>query len=868
MRTNFSPVISVCCLLYAFSAISFAQEQGQGSVPGVIQTTASTVPRLVSFSGVLKDAAGKPVTGPVSVTFSLYAEQDGGSPLWSETQVAEADAQGSYTVHLGATNPAGLPLELFTTGAARWLAIQTPDQAESRRVLLVGVPYALKAADADTLGGKPASAYVTLEQQAASAASGTETQAVNQANPTGMMRALAPAGNAPTACSAVTSDGTAMVNRIALFTTPCNIEQSPLLAVGGKVGLALATPFAYLDVAPTTTATSSSPTVTGQALRGSITVNPSSASSGIYEGVRGQALDTGATNAVGQLKGFTSYTESVSDQNVGVLYGSYSQSQVSKTGGYAVEAYGTYASAVETAGHLTTGYGLFAQAEGAMTTGFGVYSSVGAYGSGKPATGYGVYVAPLSVTGTSFGLYQGGANDKNYFAGNVGVGTTTPSALLEVNGTAKFDGAVTFAGGETDTGNITTAGQLVSTVATGTAPLQVSSTTQVANLNASLLDGLSASAFATTGANTFTGNQTINASLSLTGSINSALTLQGSVTDPNSGYTSSNVIAGYIGNAVTNNATGATIAGGGGSPGQGFASNIVSDDFGTVGGGVINVAGKGNGTGFAATVGGGYLNTASGMEATVGGGHANTASSVDSTVAGGESNIASGALTTVAGGNFNTASGADSTIAGGEDNTASGTFAMVAGGVENTASGDGSFAAGQYAYATDSGSFVWCQQNGSQCTSSGTNSFVVSVNGPIYFYDGTGGAGCYLSANSGSWTCSSDRNLKSNIVSIDSRSVLKRVAQMPISQWSMKADSGGHKHIGPMAQDFYSAFGLGDTDKYIAQGDAQGVALASIQGLYQEVQEKEERIRKLEAKLQDLEERMAAFSTGNPQKLP
>jgi hypothetical protein len=48
-----------------------------------------------------------------------------------------------------------------------------------------------------------------------------------------------------------------------------------------------------------------------------------------------------------------------------------------------------------------------------------------------------------------------------------------------------------------------------------------------------------------------------------------------------------------------------------------------------------------------------------------------------------------------------------------------------------------------------------------------------------------------------------------------------------------------------MAQDFYAAFGLGDTDKYIAQGDAQGVALASIQGLYQLVQEKDEQIRKL-----------------------
>jgi hypothetical protein len=153
------------------------------------------------------------------------------------------------------------------------------------------------------------------------------------------------------------------------------------------------------------------------------------------------------------------------------------------------------------------------------------------------------------------------------------------------------------------------------------------------------------------------------------------------------------------------------------------------------------------------------------------------------------------------------------------------------------------------------------------CGSEGTNSFVVAANGPISFYTGPGGAGCKLAAGSGSWACSSDRNLKNNIRSIDSRSVLELVAQMPISQWSMNSDTAGRKHIGPMAQDFYAAFGLGDSDKYIAQGDAQGVALASIQGLYQLVQEKleqkDERIQKLEALLQGLEERMARLESAS-----
>ncbi|MGA8029612.1 MAG: tail fiber domain-containing protein [Bryobacteraceae bacterium] len=762
---------------------------------GAQQVQPPIVPRLIQFSGVLKDSQSKSQTGNVPVTFSIYASQEDGAPLWTETQEVTPGADGNYAVLLGAASQSGVPAELFLSGGARWLGIQTPDQPEQPRVLLVSVPYALKAADADTLGGKPASAYVTVEQQAISPAPGAHAAAASQAASTGMMRALTAPLNTPGACSTVTSDGTAAANSIALFTTACNIEASPLVASSGKVGLATTTPSAYLDIYPITTAFASSATVTAQAIRGNVTANPSSASYGIYEGVRGQANDGGATNRVGTLKGFVSSTGTTSNQNVDALYGLYSQAQVNKPGGTAAAAYGIFANAVETAGTLSTGYGLYAEAQGTMATAYGVYSTVTNYSSGKPVAGYGVFIAPLTVSGTSFGLYQGGSGDKNYFAGKVGLGTSTPSALLEVNGTAKFDGAVTFAGGETYTGNVTTNDQLVSTVATGTAPLSVASTTQVANLNASLLDGLSASAFATTGANTFSGGQTINGNLNLTGSINSALVLQGSVTDPNTDYASANVIGGDSYNIVTNGAIGATIAGGGAvnQSSETLYPNTVSADFGTVSGGVGN------------TAGGDY-----------------------------------------------------STVAGGYENSASGSYSIAAGGYLNIARGAYTFAGGWNAAASDNGSFVWCQENGDVCTSKGTNSFMVSAGGGVYLYSGPGGQGCYLTASAGSWACSSDRNLKSNVASIDPLSVLERVAQMPISQWSMKSDTAGHKHIGPMAQDFYAAFGLGDTDKYIAQGDAQGVALASIQGLYRIVQEKNEQIRSL---LQEKGEEIQALKT-------
>jgi hypothetical protein len=124
------------------------------------------VPRLVKFAGTLKDGLGKPWTGVVGVTFAIYKEQEGGAALWLETQNVELDEQGRYTVLLGSTKSEGLALELFTAGEPRWLGVHVngPKEVEQPRVLLVSVPYALKAADADTLGGKPASAFLTTEQ--------------------------------------------------------------------------------------------------------------------------------------------------------------------------------------------------------------------------------------------------------------------------------------------------------------------------------------------------------------------------------------------------------------------------------------------------------------------------------------------------------------------------------------------------------------------------------------------------------------------------------------------------------------------------------------------------------------------------------
>jgi hypothetical protein len=116
------------------------------------------VPPVVKFGGVLTDVNNKPLTSAVGVTFSLYKDQEGGAPLWIETQNVTLDKVGHYTVSLGSTTSQGLPASPFAAGEARWLGVQVQGQAEQARTLLMSVPYALKALDAETIGGKPLSA--------------------------------------------------------------------------------------------------------------------------------------------------------------------------------------------------------------------------------------------------------------------------------------------------------------------------------------------------------------------------------------------------------------------------------------------------------------------------------------------------------------------------------------------------------------------------------------------------------------------------------------------------------------------------------------------------------------------------------------
>jgi hypothetical protein len=79
----------------------------------------------------------------------------------------------------------------------------------------------------------------------------------------------------------------------------------------------------------------------------------------------------------------------------------------------------------------------------------------------------------------------------------------------------------------------------------------------------------------------------------------------------------------------------------------------------------------------------------------------------------------------------------------------------------------------------------------------------------------------------------SDRNVKTDVAPLDDAAVLDKVAALPISRWSYKSERGV-RHVGPMAQDFYAAFKVGEDDKHITSIDEDGVALAAIKALHRE----------------------------------
>ena len=249
----------------------------------------------------------------------------------------------------------------------------------------------------------------------------------------------------------------------------------------------------------------------------------------------------------------------------------------------------------------------------------------------------------------------------------------------------------------------------------------------------------------------------------------------------------------------------------------------------------------------------------------------NTTASGDASTAMGYQTNAIGAFSTAMG--SGTTAGYGSTAMG-SGTTASGLYSTAMGyqtnaigdnstamGVNTTAVGDNSTAMGNNASTLDantsdptneaywhSNSFVY-GDGSAKTTSTASQQFMVRASGGIVFYTATDTTtGIQLPAGSGSWTNLSDRNAKDAVQPVDARDVLARVVAMPVNTWRYKTQDEKYRHMGPMAQDFYGAFHLGESDKGIDTIDASGVVLAAIQGLNS----------KLEAELAQLKQANAA----------
>ena len=714
-------------------------------VPLVAQTLGNSaipvqVPPLIQFSDVATDESGSSLSGIVSVTVSLYPSQQEREPLWTETQKVQLDSAGHFSVRLGSSNPSGVPTVLFTSGEARWLGVKIEDQPEKPRVLLLSVPYALKAGDAATVGGLPPSAFFRATPNATFAEGSTPGQTV------------------PPQSDTITGSGA--TNYLPRWDSSSDLTNSVLIQKGtgskAKVGIGLATPAATLDIAGS------------ELVRGPLTL--------ITDGTANASAGKNSQPINLQASAFDSSTSTAVKQ--------------------------VFQWQAEPAGNDTT-------------TPSGTLNLLFGEGATKP-----------SETGLSFA-----SNGQIAFA----TGQTFP-------GTAELSAANIFTADQTVSGKVS-ASQFLSTVAQGTAPLQVTSTTVVPNLNASLLGGLSAGAFqpagayASLGANTFTDSQTVDGNFSLPNTTSGGTQGVISIGAPflhNYGPSSSwNIFLGVQAGNFTTTGVNDTAMGY-----QALQKNITGSEN-TADGSLALAA---NTTG--------QYNTASGYAALT----ANNA---------GSSNTADGyqALTSNTTGGSNAAIGYEALNNNtmGSYNTASGYYALLNNltGSYNTALGflagpDSSHTALTNATAIGANAVV----SASNTLVLGSTSTVTQVGLGVstvasgHFLDTYTKA--YLTMG-GTWTNSSDRNRKRDFRPVNGMAVLRRITSLPIETWSYKQENAAIRHMGPMAQDFHQAFALGDDDKHISTVDSEGVALAAIQALYRLVQEKDRQIQKLTQEVDSLQ---------------
>ena len=195
-------------------------------------------------------------------------------------------------------------------------------------------------------------------------------------------------------------------------------------------------------------------------------------------------------------------------------------------------------------------------------------------------------------------------------------------------------------------------------------------------------------------------------------------------------------------------------------------------------------------------------------------------------------------------------------------------LAAIAMGYNVTADQDHTIAMGKFASNNGfTGTFIW--SDGSATASADTfrntanNEFAARATGGFRFRTNLAGTtGCNLPAGSGVFNCTSSRTTKENFSLVDGNDVLASLRKVPVSTWNYISEGRATRHLGPMAEDFYSAFRLGVGNTSIGVQDAVGVSLAAVKALDArtlELQHKTEEVEQLRTKVNSLEQRLAAL---------
>jgi hypothetical protein len=438
-----------------------------------------SVPPVIQFANTVTEESGTPLSGTVPMTFLLYSNAKGGAPLWSETQNVAVDSSGHYNVYLGITQTNGIPSSLFTSGEAHWLGVKVEGQEEQPRVFLVSVPYAMKAGDAATVGGLPASAFVRATPNITNSA-----------------------GSAPSAfgdnSAAPSVTGTGTEDYIPLWTNSSGALGDSILFQSGTtaIGINTTTPAATLDVNG------------GLIARGPLQL-PSTGTATASGGFNSQPMEMTAS-------AFNSGTGTAVPQNF--------QWQAEATNNDSSSASGTLNLLYATGSNPPKETGLnigngglinFVTDQTFPGTVTGITAGTGITVTGSKAS------PTVSINVPFANEYYPQLAAANTFAKSQTVNGTMTATSFSGNGSGLTD--VTAANSNELSGLASTAfAQLGASSNTFTGSLTASSftgngagLTNVTATNSTELGGLAASAFAElAAANTFTGNQTVNGAVS------------------------------------------------------------------------------------------------------------------------------------------------------------------------------------------------------------------------------------------------------------------------------------------------------------------------------------------------------------------